>query len=338
MEKCIFCKNNLTENRLSDEHVLPHAIGGCLVIKSVCKQCNDSLGHDCDVLLTESPLIRMIRLGLRIPNKNGEIVSPLKDGRLAGHDGTIATYIQPTQNGKGSVSLRPQVTRVPLPDGGMRTIVKTDDARQSQEILGKMRARHLRTGGKGLEVTDQWSTIIKAPVVIKDFKANILDVIRPILKISYEMAFYWLGDEFENDPSAEPIRIGVTQNVLGDVDAEVHYFANASQFGASPIPSYCHVIGLSVVGNRGWVCLRLFNVIESCVLVSENMHRYQSENGKFIIVDPIARRLMKDSMGSFDSDKADILWKKTEQGKNAFRVSVHYEGIETTITTVSLEH
>jgi hypothetical protein len=279
----------------------------------------------------------MIRLGLRISNKQGEIVSPLKDGRLSGHDGIVATYTQPTQRGKGAVSLRPKITRVPLPDGGTQTIVETDDARLSQEILKKMQDRHLRSGGKGFRVVDQWSTTIKAPVVIKDFKANIVDVIRPILKISYEMGFYWLGNGFQEDPSAEPIRIGVTQNVLRDIDAEVHYFADASQFEAPSIPSYCHIIGLSVVGNRGWICLRLFNVIESCVLVSENMDRYQSKDNRLIIVDPITRRVMENSVGSFDRDKADILWSRTEQEKNAFRVSVHYEGVEATITTVSID-
>ena len=53
---CIFCTK---ESQATDEHVIPEFSGGSLVIKEVCKACNDKMGSD-----FEGPLANSIFLGL----------------------------------------------------------------------------------------------------------------------------------------------------------------------------------------------------------------------------------------------------------------------------------
>jgi hypothetical protein len=48
--KCIFCLN---EREPSVEHVFPDAIGGTWTTDRVCKPCNDWLGSNVDVELTD---------------------------------------------------------------------------------------------------------------------------------------------------------------------------------------------------------------------------------------------------------------------------------------------
>jgi hypothetical protein len=67
--RCIFC---LEEREPSVEHVFPDAIGGTLTIDRVCKPCNDWLGANVDVLLTDHFAILAKRNQLGIANRNGK--------------------------------------------------------------------------------------------------------------------------------------------------------------------------------------------------------------------------------------------------------------------------
>src|SRR5262245_62585375 len=73
--RCFFC---LEEREPSEEHVFPEAIGGTLTIARVCKPCNDFLGANVDVLLTDHPLILMKRAELGMSTSAGKGVDPLR--------------------------------------------------------------------------------------------------------------------------------------------------------------------------------------------------------------------------------------------------------------------
>ena len=56
---CIICHRDNQE--LSDEHVIPEAIGGCYHIYNVCKDCNSRLGDHVDKLFLNHWLIKAAR-------------------------------------------------------------------------------------------------------------------------------------------------------------------------------------------------------------------------------------------------------------------------------------
>lgn len=71
--RCIFC---LMEQPSSVEHVFPEAIGGTLTINRVCKGCNDRLGNEVDVRLTDHPLILLRRSQLGMRDATGKEINP----------------------------------------------------------------------------------------------------------------------------------------------------------------------------------------------------------------------------------------------------------------------
>ena len=56
---CIICREN--KDNLSDEHVIPDAIGGYYHIYTVCKECNSKLGQNIDSKLVKHPFTSFMR-------------------------------------------------------------------------------------------------------------------------------------------------------------------------------------------------------------------------------------------------------------------------------------
>ena len=60
---CILCHRD--NQIMSDEHVIPEAIGGYLHIDTICKECNSKLGANIDKLLVDNWLITTARCTLQ---------------------------------------------------------------------------------------------------------------------------------------------------------------------------------------------------------------------------------------------------------------------------------
>jgi hypothetical protein len=69
---CIICKTPLLTN-VPREHIIPEAIGGKLVTRSICNKCNNACGDKIDNLLTDDNLILTLRQHFRIKH-NGKYV------------------------------------------------------------------------------------------------------------------------------------------------------------------------------------------------------------------------------------------------------------------------
>ena len=51
--KCYLCDTELNEQNLSDEHIIPNALGGKWTEKILCKECNNKVGSDYDFVLAQ---------------------------------------------------------------------------------------------------------------------------------------------------------------------------------------------------------------------------------------------------------------------------------------------
>ena len=72
---CIICHQDNQE--LSDEHVIPEAIGGYYHIYNVCKDCNSKLGDHVDNLLLNHWFIKAARHEKGFKGYKGYIPNPL---------------------------------------------------------------------------------------------------------------------------------------------------------------------------------------------------------------------------------------------------------------------
>src|SRR5258706_13933130 len=99
MPKCLFCPTE--QERLSEEHVFPAALGGTLELENaVCTVCNN------DFSKFEQPLareLRPIRFLLQIPDRRGEV--PKVEATFE----TATKKYEARLEGKGTVVMKPIV-------------------------------------------------------------------------------------------------------------------------------------------------------------------------------------------------------------------------------------
>ncbi len=123
----------------SEEHVLPKAFGGRLVIRGcVDKITNDRFGHGIDASLDEA--LRSIRIFLDARNSDGD--PPRALHHVPGSDGK--TYV--VESG-GVAMAPPNIVRTKLDGGALRIEGTVPNARSVRDMLRK----HARRTGKDLE-------------------------------------------------------------------------------------------------------------------------------------------------------------------------------------------
>lgn len=73
--RCIFCKQDSSASK-SVEHIVPESLGNTehvLPIGSVCDGCNQYFARKVERPLLESPMLRLLRKSMAVPNKRGRI-------------------------------------------------------------------------------------------------------------------------------------------------------------------------------------------------------------------------------------------------------------------------
>lgn len=67
--KCIFCKEEISEDKRSREHIIPKFLGGKKVIHNICKDCNNKLGEDFESKLGNNELFNFICAFYRVKSR-----------------------------------------------------------------------------------------------------------------------------------------------------------------------------------------------------------------------------------------------------------------------------
>lgn len=191
---CMICRKDNVE--LSDEHIIPDAIGGAMHSYQVCKKCNSMLGQEIDPLLTNHKLIELIRFSKRIKGKTGKIPNPL-GGNLTGEDD--AKYLVLDNDGKLNPCLIPDVS-VDVSNGQVKLVLDARDKPKAQSMLDKICDRN---GWQKHQLTEQELEIKTAPlpkfsipiaIDLQQFKL-------PLLKIAYEFCVETISG-YIDDPLA----------------------------------------------------------------------------------------------------------------------------------------
>lgn len=190
--KCILC---LGEKLLTDEHVIPEAIGGRLVVKFLCKSCNDRLGHAVDAAAKRDPSIALAihRFGLQHPANNlgldeglpyivesagGRTRAAVRKGRLRVRQERLSdgSLIQPTDIARRSVEV--MLRKAGYPDTPLQGVLADVDAVRDDERLEI---------APGLEIV-KWRMGRVAPDLSRSFSSPLLAT-----KIAYEFLACHVG-------------------------------------------------------------------------------------------------------------------------------------------------
>jgi hypothetical protein len=306
---CIFC---LKEKPSSEEHVFPEAIGGTLIINRVCEGCNNNLGTQVDAPLVDHPLVILARSQFGIVGKRGHI--PDAFSKVFGI-GTLSTDPQqrifvsmPPESGKPEVKILYKRTVTTLEDGTQKiqVVVDREDIPKIGTILQRERSRAgmQPLGQNDLEaevdrIVGSCQGTIERPEVLYNFAIDLVAYKRGIVKIAYELAWYWLGDRFLEDPGAAKLRAAISQPVSVSEETDSHGVPGSTMLGGDSGPfsqlwkdtPNVH-IGLAMRHNGSaiTVAIRIFSAVSGVINVSNDASRYPEfgspdKAGTFIEID-----------------------------------------------------
>lgn len=234
--QCIFC---LQEREPSVEHVYPDAIGGTLIIDRVCKPCNDWLGTNVDVLLTDHVAILAKRNQLGIPNRSGKAPTwhdVFGLGAMANDPNQRVKIVEDAKTGKIKPTFLHKEVRT-KPDNGAAGINVTIDASQVAAI-GKIIERTRKREGlpplseaalhEQIEAAGAEIGTIEHPEVIHKLAFDLWHYQRAICKIIYELAWHWLGDAYLDDPIAHKLRNVILHATEEEIRGQIQLGANTT--------------------------------------------------------------------------------------------------------------
>jgi len=316
---CIFC---LKDRPPSEEHVFPEAIGGILTIDRVCLTCNNLLNERADRGLIQYPTVKVLRAQKGIPDKRGNTLDPFSDifgtGTIIDDERTgqrVVARLDPLTN-KRTLKLIPHRTEKVGPDGSKEFEYKIDAGDEDKIPLIIQRERK-RLGRPELspsalddavsKVLARSRRVIENPLVYHQMALRFTDPRRGILKIAYELAWYWLGDDYLDDEGAQQLRQVILSNEPID-DPRLPKIRGITSAGEvvpglvlwNHVPNV-HLGLMKHFKNQVGVGIRVFQALSAVVGVSEESARYgrlgeRNFLGSFMKLDPVSRTFTESSL------------------------------------------
>lgn len=292
---CIFCLTEKDETAFNDEHVFPKAIGGTLVIRTVCTACNSRLGTSVDAALTDHILIQSRREMYHLAGNSGTVPDPLAQGTL-----DKAPHLRVREfatGGPEQIRVIPAVRRDRI-SGDSEHVTLLTDARDEAGLIA-MTNKILRRKRLPTRSPQELRPFIKHesvpnPEVVVPISFDLVKYKLALIKIAYELTATWLGDGYLLDPVAAEIRrlllavdapkLDAAPSCAGRIglqDPEV-----AREQGADPDK---HLASLLPVDRAIAIIVYVFDVFEAVIVMSEDRSLYPGFVGHVLVVDPIAR-------------------------------------------------
>jgi HNH endonuclease len=327
--RCIFCR---LERAPSLEHILPLAIGGTVTTERVCEECNSTLGSRVDAALCDFFPIRMRRAKLRLAGNSG---SPpawyemfLGDASLVG---AAANRVQTTfDEASGKLDTRQLYHAADMiaSDGTRFRQITIDerDKNQIPTIIQRERRRHglrpLTEDELTAAAADYSIVTVDKPVVRLDLKFSFAYLRHAMIKIAYELAFLWFGEDYLSDPLAEELRAAILSPDVASTDEVVGYVGETSDsdgFGQFWLPDEGHHLAYSniIAGMGAVVCVRIFDIYAAAIVVSRNpgcyiMKPVDRVKLRFLAIDSVDGRTI---LATFDEESGRLATMMTAQGR-----------------------
>lgn len=287
---CFFC---LQPQSPSSEHVFPKAIGGTLTTDRVCKPCNDTLGHQVDVLLTDHLLIQLQRSDLGLAGQSGTVPDAINlvlgTTSMADDPAQRVRLLFNPASGKLEPRILPKRTTKVLPDGLREESLTIDASTPPEEVKRILLRLHKRQGvpppsdetlnRKVAQILSQIVTIEK-PEVMGSLQVDDVGYKRAMLKIAYELACLWLGDAYPADPTAATLRnviLGRTPFASSGIGAMAD-LVRLSAFDFWPPNTNSHLAYATVSDGRVGLALKVFETFFMVVHVTERAEDYEVQS------------------------------------------------------------
>lgn len=289
---CIICHRDAVE--LSDEHVIPEAIGGYYHIYSVCKECNSHLGDNVDIHLLNHWFIKAARHTKRLAGKTNKVPNPLVGGGVM-EDGT-KVRLEEDKSGKIVAHILAQ-SPVFTSDGKTGNIsfsIDAKDEKQIDQIVQKVMTRNGIDPTNVKVVKQQKVCQIEHPTITAQASIDLALFKIGLLKIAYEFAVDKVPGYY-NDPMAR-LFSEILQNALTERLGEVNFsgdgFADANRkilaTFIDPANTDRHILLLTNLNNKLYCLVKLFdNTISQVIQMSDKA--YGEENNFLLAINDFVR-------------------------------------------------
>lgn len=305
---CIMCLLQKPRRRSGGEHVFPYGIGGSFTIDRVCEDCDNHRGNDADAGLIKQEDIEERRIGLGLRGRNGSVPDPVGVAirRPHPHPERPDERVKVSRATDGTMSIE-SVTFIDFQvidhAGALREIRATDNTvvnpRDNDTLPQRVRSALKKRGvtdEKTVEdvirgfiaslETHHESVLVPVPI-----RKNRRGHQRGLLKIAYEMAWYWLGDTWLEDATAvamrEVLNGDMTQadRISGDADVDVSGLLTVMGVDAART----HMALIYIYANRLTVAVRLLDAHCVAFFVSDTPANYAMPNHDIILLDAVDR-------------------------------------------------
>lgn len=269
------------------------------------------MGAEADVPLFDHALIVIQRSQLNIGGKSGippdVFAKVFGIGTLASDPEQRVTASMPPGATAPAVRVLYKRAVTKLDDGSeaIQVVIDADDADKIGTILQRERTR---AGVPVLTEADMKSEIsrvlgsprgrIEKPEIAYKVPIDLVHYQRGILKIAYELAWYWLGEPYLDDPAAARMRAALlrpqpvsvnpaSHGVRGTITLAVH----VDPFPLWNIRPNMHIALAMRAGNAISIGVRIFNTLCGVLAVCDSADRYPAfaateREGYFLEIDP----------------------------------------------------
>lgn len=257
---CIFCEK---ESSPTNEHVVPEFLGGSLVIKELCKECNSKMGSDFEGPISQSIIFRLPRDLYDIQGKSSSSINAFpntgstEDGTKVKVDSQFKPYMMTKVEEKkieGGVEVN---LSVDLSDKDkIPQIIEAKIRRTAKNEWPDMSKEEVNALVKNALVSLPTEYIIKKfqPTIKYRESVDFNHVSLLMMKIAYEISFYHHGAKVLLNKTNSKLRQAIHER---DTKAEIlgQLCPNPDPFSYITWSENCH----SLVLCKGMCYLRLFN-------------------------------------------------------------------------------
>ncbi|WP_373845244.1 HNH endonuclease [Clostridium sp.] len=281
MKQCIICLKNKEIQEFSEEHIFPKALGGTLKIYNCCKKCNELMGGLVDDRLNNLKFTEIVRFLLKIKGRSG-VPNPFNELMETPYDG-VHGHLKINKKGefKGfEVKTKPVVNT-------KNHFVVVGDSKNPKEILNAIKNKVKKYNQKPFteqELVENIKAFLLGLVdsinigINSELEIEYLEHISPaILKIAFELAWKYLGQEYLNDTTGNEIRTVLYDITEGKTDIIIPTDISFDNLDWNNIKRY-HSARI-ITENNYIVCyLNILNFIKGKVIISEQAENYNQLN------------------------------------------------------------
>lgn len=290
---CIFCNKEKNKKDNTLEHVFPEAICGRLKISNVCKDCNSRLGTAVDSYLINNPFFLSKCQDLKLTLENGKIPNIFEKGVLNSNKNR-KVYYRMDDNGKpNSIYITPDVKNIKEQDE-IRFSVDVNDRDKLVEMVNKSLTRKGLSKKTAQEIFRQSKTFKETPEISYKFQVDIPQFKRSILKIAYELGYYWLGSKYLEDKIAEQSRTILLEEKFSNIFRQKNPTpVFIKHINASPVidnilqkEEDIYLAIMLQINEFLFIYINFLNCIEGLVLISENSECYSGYRDMILTMFP----------------------------------------------------